>query len=508
MSKTLAMLFLTAEVALGGTGVALGGGGSPPDPTQLTLTQAAEQIRARTLTSEQLVRALLARIDRSTQLNAFITLDREGALAAARRADEQTAQGGTLPPLHGVPLVFKDNIDVMGLPTSGGTAALRTATARRSAPVVAALMDAGAIVLGKTNLHELAFGITSDNATFGSVRNPYDLTRFAGGSSGGTAAALAARLAPGGLGTDTGGSVRIPAALTGTVGLRPTVGRYSQAGIVPLSNTRDTAGPMARTVEDVALLDALITGENVTLQAAPLRGLRLGVPRAYFYDDLDPETSRVIEAALSRLEAAGAVLVPVELPGLAELNARIGFPVVLYEVLRTLPAYLKASGSGVTLDNVVAGIRSPDVVGAFAVALGPDGQPGTADDAISQQVYQGAIQEARPALQALYRQTFANFKIEALIFPTTPAPAQPIQGSAEKVMVGGRAVPTFNTFIRNTDPSSNAGLPGLSLPAGLTAQGLPVGLELDGPAGSDRRLLAIGAALFKVLGPVTVPQLP
>ena len=181
--------------------------------------------------------------------------------------------------LHGLPILIKANIATANVPTSAGTPALRDYRPASDAPVVARLFSAGAILLGKTNMHELAYGITSNNGAFGAVHNPYNPALIPGGSSGGNGAAIAARMCPAGLGTDTGGSVRIPAALCGIVGLRPTVGRYSGAGIVPLSRTMDTAGPMARSVEDLVLLDSVITGQNAPVQPAALRGLRLGAAR-------------------------------------------------------------------------------------------------------------------------------------------------------------------------------------------------------------------------------------
>ena len=207
---------------------------------------------------------LIARAEALKDLNAFITLNKTGALTAARAIDTMRKAGTTLPALAGLPIVVKDNINTRDLPTTGGTPALRNVQPTANAPSLQKLIDAGAIVLGKTNMHELAFGITSTNlASFaGPVKNPYDLTRITGGSSGGTAAAIAARIVPSGLGTDTGASTRLPAALCGIVGLRPSVGnggaqrRYTDTNaVVPISHTRDTVGPMGRTVAEVALLD-------------------------------------------------------------------------------------------------------------------------------------------------------------------------------------------------------------------------------------------------------------
>ncbi|MFI5375835.1 MAG: indoleacetamide hydrolase [Candidatus Rokuibacteriota bacterium] len=468
------------------------------DLTELSATETAARIRAGTLKSEDLVRALVDVIERKRDLNAFITFDRERAIASAHKADALAARKTFAGPLHGVPIVVKDNIHVAGLPNSAGTPALRDFVPTRNAVVAEKLIRAGAIVLGKTNMHELAFGITSNNAAFGPARNAYDPSRIAGGSSGGTATAIAARMAAAGLGTDTGGSVRIPAALNGIAGLRPTLGRYSQDGITPIAHTRDTAGPMAREVADLVLLDTIITGARDRVTATPLKGLRLGVCRALFFRSLDPATEQLADATLDRLRAAGAELVDVDMPGLVDLNGKISFPVALYEARTDLIRYLKRYRPALDLTALAGQIASPDVKGLFASAIVPG-----AKDAIPEKVYLAAL-AARPLLQQLYAETFRKHNIAALVFPTTPLPAAPV-GDDEKTLLNGAEVPTFPTFIQNTDPGSNAGIPGLSVPIGRTAAGLPVGLELDGPPGSDRRLLGIGLAMETLVGRLPAP---
>ncbi|HKX37083.1 MAG TPA: indoleacetamide hydrolase [Burkholderiales bacterium] len=466
--------------------------------TEMTVAEAAREIRAGTLKSEDLVRALAAQIERKKNLNAFIEFDRERALAEARARDAEAAARKWRGPLHGVPIVVKDNIHVRGYANTAGTPALKGFRPKAHAPVVASLLRAGAIVIGKTNMHELAFGITSNNAEFGPARNPYDPKRIAGGSSGGTGSAVAARLAPAGLGTDTGGSVRIPAALTGIAGLRPTLGRYPQEGITPIAHTRDTAGPMARTVEDLAMLDTAITGAARNPKPMPLKGVRIGVEKAYFFRNIDAETQKLALAALDKLKAAGAQIVEVQMPGLADLNAKVSFPVALFEANVDLARYLKKHGLKLDVKAVADRIRSPDVKGVFAGSIVPG-----APKPIPAEAYKAAL-KTRPALQKLYAETFAKNRIVALAFPTTPLPAAPI-GDDATTKLNGKDVPTFPTFIQNTDPGSNAGIPGLTLPIGRTKAGLPVGLELDGPAGSDRRLLALGIAAEQVFGRLPPP---
>ena len=471
------------------------------DLDTLTATEAAADLCAGKYTSETLVAAVLARAKAQRELNAFITLDEAGAIKAARAFDQKHRRG-PCEPLGGVPIAVKDNIEVEGLPATAGTPALKNYIPAKDAPVAAKLRAAGAIIIGKTNMHELAFGISGYNGAYKTgadygVRNAYDPAKIAGGSSSGNGAALGARIVPIAVGTDTGGSVRIPCALNGCAALRPTVGRYSQVGIAPISHTRDTAGPMATSVADVALLDRVIAGGG-GVGPADLKSVRVGVVAAMLAN-LDEDTKQAFAAARSKLAAAGVTVLDVDMSDLAELNGKVSFPVAIYEANDDMVAYLKR-GPKIALADLAKAIASPDVKGTYDGLVLPRKLPGPDNSVVDgKPAYDAAIKTARPALQALYRDTFAKNRLDAIIFPTVPKVA--IASNPDS-----SSLPNFLLFIQNTDPGSNAGVPGLQIPIALGASSrLPVGLELDGPAGSDRRLLAIGLALDKLFGRLPPP---
>jgi mandelamide amidase len=441
--------------------------------------------------------ALLEQCERGKALNAFITLDRERVLAAARAADQLRRTGAELGPLHGLPIPIKDSVNTKDLRTTVGTPALRGFQPKEDAPLVRTLRAAGAIVLGKTNLHELSLGWTSNNQAFGAVHNPYDPARIPGGSSGGTAAAIAARMAPLGVAEDTEGSIRVPAALCGVAGFRPTTSRYSSAGVAPISALFDQVGPHARAVGDLALFDAVVTGDFNPILPAVLKGVKLGVSRGYWFADLDVEVERITNAALRKLQEAGAELVEAEIPDLADLIQRTTLPVQAHDIFRTLPRYLQDTGTGVTFDQVVAH-ASPDVKGFFA-RFGEGGS-----GFIAEEVYQAARDTYLPKLRENFRDYLARTGVAAIVFPATRIPATVI--GQNEVTIGDKKVSFSAAISRNIAPGSTAGLPGLVLPAGLTAGGLPVSLEFDGPSGTDRALLALGLSVERVLGHLAPPK--
>jgi indoleacetamide hydrolase len=499
ISRRTFVLGTTASVAVSAAGAKTPADGAA-DLCKLSAGEAVAHMSQGALSSERYAEALLARCRTAHGLNAFITLEPARVLEDARSRDRERRGGAAPGPLFGLPIPVKDSVNTRDYPTTAGTPALRHFRPREDAPVVAALRGAGAIVLGKTNLHELSYGWTSNNLAFGAVRNPYDLSRIPGGSSGGTAAAIAARLAPLGVAEDTEGSIRVPAAFCGVAGFRPTTGRYSTRGCVPISPLFDQTGPHARSVADLALFDSVAANDWRKLEAAPLAGVRLGVVRDYWFTDLDPEVERLTELAFARLMDAGAQIVDTQLPGLAALIDLTTDNVQNHDVRGALTRYLTEYGAGVDLQSLVSQ-ASADIQRVFRRDVLPGGA-----NFVTELVYAAARDQHLPALRRLYEDYFARTQVAAMIFPTTLVAAPKI-GEEKTLNVRGRPMPFETAVARNIAPGSTAGLPGLVLPVGLTPGGLPVSIELDAPSGTDRALLALGIELERALGQLPPPRI-
>jgi indoleacetamide hydrolase len=456
------------------------------------------------LRAEDYSRALLNRCTQLKDLNAFISLNRDAVLEAARKIDQERTAGKQPGVLGGLPIPLKDSIGTTSLPTTSGTGALRSFRPKENAAVWQRLSQAGAILLGKTNLHEMSLGWTSANQAYGPVRNPYDPSRIPGGSSGGTAVAVAARMAPAGLGEDTNGSIRVPAGMCGIAGLRPTHGRYPSAGVMPLAPSLDTVGPMARSVYDLCLFDSVITGDPIVTSPTNLHEARIGVSRAHYFTDLDAGVQRLMETVLARFREAGAVIVDAEIPDLASLVGKVTVPIVYYEARRSISRFLKDQGAPVDFAGLVSEL-SPEIrkqVDDWVVEGAPN--------EISEQAYQDALQKYRPTLQQTWRNYFREHGVDAVVFPVVRMPAPPLPKNLTSpgfdVEINGTLVPARVAFARNIAPSSSAGLPSVVLPAGMVSE-LPIGIELDGPAANDRNLLALALATERLLDFNPAPKL-
>ncbi|MGA8708482.1 MAG: amidase family protein [Steroidobacteraceae bacterium] len=462
--------------------------------TDLSAAEAVAAMRDGSLTAEAYANALLERARRCADLNAFITLRPDLVREAARTADKRRARGASLARLHGLPLPVKDSINTRALPTTEGTASLRRFQPKRDAPILEPLFAAGAILMGKTNLHELSCGWSSNNLTFGPVRNPYDPSRTPGGSSGGSAAAVSAGIAPIALGEDTFGSIRVPASYCGVAGLRPTFDRYPNAGTLPLTlNKFDQLGLLAREVEDLALLDSVITGDSRPLEARALHEVRIGYDPDFFGAGIDAELGVIIERALEHLRSAGATLVRAELPAEARAAYQVEEGIFGYEMLDSMAQFLTGQQTGVTLDQLIAQ-AGPNL----APLLEQSRTHGT------RARYEELLQQLKQ-VKATMAQYFRSRALDAVAFSPTLMPAFK-QGDPQTVTIGNKQVDLLTAIGRNVGVGSCAGLACLVVPAGQTIGGLPVGLELDAPAGSDRRLLSLGLSVERALGRIPAPQ--
>ncbi|GAA3062484.1 MULTISPECIES: amidase family protein [Actinomycetes] len=433
--------------------------------------------------------------DAASSSGVFVAVSEVASELVSEAGDSDPEAAGGSGELAGVPFAVKDNIDVQGLPTTAGSGLFEGNVPRHDASVVSVLRDAGAWVVGKTNMHELALGVTSNNGHFGPVRHPVDRTRTAGGSSGGSAAAVASGVVPFSLGTDTGASVTLPASFCGVVGFRPTTGRYPDDGLLRISWTRDTVGLHTTTVADAQLLDGIITRESESesesesgaeVGSRPLAGRRIGVPAGRF-DDLSPEVDALSRAALGRLEDAGATLVEVSVRDDLRAAAEGGMTVVLYEAAQLLQeqhAIFTGGTPGAALAELADSVDSPDVAGLLRhLSAAP----------VSREDYETARRMVW-RLRGAYASAFRDPHVEALISPTAVA-LPPLLGEDQTFRHNGRDVPVFETLIRNTGPGTSAGLPMISVPAGRAADGMPVGMLLEGPRSADTALLRLAAAV-------------
>ena len=444
------------------------------DLTSLTITEVSRRIAARELTSVELTRAYLARIERlNPRVNAYITVTGEQALAQARALDAETAAGRSRGVLHGIPIALKDNIDTAGVRTTAASAVYAERVPAEDAPVVQKLREAGAVLLGKLNMHEFAYGGTCVITHYGPIHNPWNLDYTPGGSSGGSAAAVAARMCAAALGTDTAASIRFPASCCGVVGLKATHGLASIRGIVPLSEMHDHVGPIARSVADAAVVMAAIAGHDpldpVSIRAdiprmpesigAEVKSLRIGVPRAPFYESLDPEIDAAVRAALEILGVLTRSIGDVILPAVDSYTALSAETYQYHAALLADPAK-RALYHPITLERILGGanITAPQYIESRRRMI-----------------------LARNGVGRLFEQ------VDVLVTPTSMAPPVAIASALANA-------PDELGMIRNTLPFNVYGIPTISVPCGFTRAGLPIGLQISGPPLGEARVLALAHA--------------
>ncbi len=440
------------------------------------LAEVSELLRNKKLSPVELTQACLARIEAlNPELNAFITVTAEMALGQARAAEAEIQRGNWRGPLHGIPLAFKDLIDVADVPTTAASKVFENRIPAEDAEVVRRLKAAGAVIVGKNNLHECAYGGSGLVSRYGPAKNPRHKDRITGGSSSGSAAAVAAGLCYGALVSDTAGSIRLPAAFCGIVGFKPTYGLVSARGVMPLSWSLDHIGPMARSVSDAALILAAIAGydpadptsreivveDYAAAVRAPAPKLRVGVPRRFFYEDLDPEVARVVEEALRAIAGFSAEMREVSVPvdndrtvAKAETYA-YHFPFLAEHAQQYDPETLRRikSGADVSVRDYVAKLHELELLRRSAAEIFND--------------------------------------VDVIVTPTTPVPPPFV---AELQADPSRLRERELLMLRNTRPFNVLGLPAISVPCGETSSGLPVALQIAGPAGGEARVLAFARA--------------
>ena len=436
----------------------------------------AAALRARKVSSRELVAHSLREIERlDPKLNAFITVTREAALAEAAARDKELARRIDRGPLHGIPIAHKDLMRTKGVRTTAGSKIFADYLPQRDAAIVTKLREAGAVSLGKTGLHELAYGITSNNPHFGAIHNPWDLARIPGGSSGGSAAAVAAGMVPFTTGSDTGGSIRVPASFCGVVGLKPTFGRVNISGVLPLGFSQDHVGPITRTVRDAAIaFQAMV--DNATDYVPPadsdLTGVRIGLPQKFFMDRIDPEVEASVRAAFDTAARIGGRVVEVMVPDMEALRSAAA-TCLLVEAASALRPFLD---------------RRAD----FSADVLPKLDEGKAISAID-------YIEAQRVRRRIGRQFVKLFdEVDCIFTPTTPMPAPKIGQTTLEIKGASEEVRAAAT--RLTRGMNALGLPAISIPCGFSRSGLPIGLQIIAAARQEDRLLHAAAAMEDALG--------
>ncbi len=451
-----------------------------------TVAELSEAIRNRDVSSVEVTEAVLDQIERTNKtLNAYTTVATDQALAAAHAMDQALAAGFNFGPLHGIPVAVKDLYETKNLRTTGGGRILTDYVPKEDATTVARLRRAGAVIVGKTNTHEYAYGYTTENPHYGPTRNPWNTSRIPGGSSGGSGAAVAAGSAPAALGTDTGGSIRVPSSFCGITGLKPTYGRVSRKGVLPLAWSLDHAGPMVQTAEDAALMMNVLAGYDPADPASAdvtvldyagrldrdIRGLRMGIPRNHFFDRIDPEVLTAVREAIHVLEGLGGIPLEVDLPHMGQaVSAWLAILLAEASSIHERDIRKRPADYG---DDVRLYLEEGVLEGATTYVKG---------------------QRVRQLLVQGFREAMAG--VDVLLTPATAIPAPRLGESV--VEIGSEKEELFLTLARISSPFDMTGLPALSVPCGFTKSGLPIGLQVVGPPFREEVVLHVGHAYQQV----------
>jgi aspartyl-tRNA(Asn)/glutamyl-tRNA(Gln) amidotransferase subunit A len=439
----------------------------------VNVRQLGALLRSRETSCVELVQQAIDRVKQEEDLRAFITVTETQALIEAAERDRELQNGVDRGPFHGIPIALKDLFYTKGVRTTAGSKVFEDFVPDFDATVVERLRTAGAISLGKTNMHELAFGITSLNPHYGPVLNPLDKSRLAGGSSGGSAAAIAAGIVPMALGTDTGGSIRIPASYCGVVGLKPTYGLVSRRGVLPMAFSLDHVGPLGSCVEDCALtMNAIAEADSeFNLPTLPdFKGLRVGTPRKFFFDNLDEQVADGVSRSLTAMELAGAVVSDIQTPNFAEIN--VAAPVVQFAEFASL--YVQQ--------------HDPSIIGSDVWTHLEQGRMVAGHEYVNAQRLRAVF---RREMDALWE------KVDVLVTPATPIAAPPAdQGN---VTVGGVEQTVRVASTRLVRGFNYLGEPALSMPCGKTDAGMSIGLQLIGAPFTEARLLQVAKTLERML---------
>ena len=442
------------------------------------------RFRDGTLTCEAYTRRVIQRAEDLTVFNYFVSMDTDRMLKEAKEADVRY-QSKTNRPLEGILIAIKDNIDIESEPTGAGTPGLSGLKPKHTANVAKRLFDAGVIHAGRTNMHELAYGPFTVNKYTGSSHNFHNFDYTCGGSSGGSAGAVAADIVPAALGTDTAGSIRIPSSCSGVFGLRPTIGRWPSDYGAKMTHMRDSVGPLARSAGDIAILDHVMTGEEPPHEELSPTEIRIGVARPHFWESLDTEVKEYAEQFLTCLKQKGFVIIDEgEIPGVGEMFDRYKTPTISHEMIRRLEEYLKHHSHDVTAKEVIDKTASPDVKALFQDAM--ENPPG-------EDIIQMAM-AARDKLKEEMKKYFEHHQIECLLMPANKIPPPPLNA-----LVNADCSNIKKQIAANHDCASICNNPSLVIPGGFArVGGVPFGMQIEGLTGSDRRLIAVARAIEKV----------